>query len=469
MSDLIVTSLKPAGSEQTVGAVKADGSADPGAPGPAREPFRSSMVFQSLFALALKGGGVVLAFASQIVVARSLGVEAFGIYVTVLIWATLLSLVAGMGLPQAGVRFFATYAERAEWSQYRAYLRSAVRLVVLTGLAAGIAALGIFAALPALRTALPAMAVGVLLVVLFGGSTLANGALLAAHRPFMGELGNTVARAILVMVLVGGAAVAFPPLPVEAALALTVLASLLVLILQAGVWWRATGTHWRGPAQYGERAMWLRSGGAFLTATLAFALVERLDTILIASLASPAQAGPYSVASRLVLLVSVALTPISALAGPRAARLLARHDHDGLQRLMGQTALLYAGAGGVLSVGLVLAAPLLLGAFGPGFQDARPLVLVLMVGQVALAFAGPAGGLLAIAGHNRALVRIMLATAAADLLFCLILIPQYGPAGAAVATSLALAGNAVALAIAARLILRIDTTLVAGIRLLLRR
>ncbi len=427
------------------------------------------MVFQSLFMLVVKGGGVVLAFGSQVIVARSLGVEAFGIYVTVLTWTTLLSMLTGAGMPQAGVRFFATYAERREWPLYRGFMRMAARLVLFSAVAVGLAALGVFAVVPALREAVPAMASGILLVALFGGSTLAHGALLAAHRPLMSETALTIVRTALVIVLVGGAAYLFAPLRVETAVALTTVASLCVLVFQLGVWSRATGAHWRGASRFDERAAWLRSGAAFLTATLAFALVERLDTLLIASLTSPAEAGPYSVAARLVLLVSVALTPVSALAAPRAARLLAKGDHQALQRLMGQAALLYCGAGGMLIAGLVLAAPLLLAAFGHGFGHAEPLMRILVLGQLVLMLTGPAGGLLAVSGHNKVLVRIMLATAGADLVLCLVLIPLYGPAGAAVATALALSGNAVALAIAARIVLRIDTTLAAGIALLVRR
>ena len=437
-------------------------------------PRRHPLWRQTVLALALRGIGVILAFASQVVVARALGVVGFGSYVTILAWTTLLSLLAGAGLPQAGIRFLAAYAEARDWASYRGFVRMAARAVAASGIAVGLAAVTLFATVASLRPLLAAMATGMLLIVLFSASTLAQAALVAAQRAVRGELTNNVVRALLVMALVAGAAQlspalgVIPALDVEFVLGLTVLAGLLTLLVQSGAWWQATGLHWRGTSDIGARPAWLASGRAYLIATAAYALVERLDTILLAVLAPPAEVGPYSVAARLALLVSVALGPISAIATASAAQLLARGDRAGLQRLMAQTALIGSGAGAALALALLVATPWLLAVFGAGFETERAMVAVLLLGQVALAVAGPAGGLLAVAGRNRALIGIMLATVVLDLVLCLLLVPPFASAGAAVATMLALIFNAVALAVAARLLLGIDTTLLAGVTLVVR-
>jgi len=422
-----------------------------------------SLVRQTLLGLVFRGGAVMLAFASQVVVARALGVAGFGTYVTILAWATLLSLLAGAGLPQAAIRFLAGYAETLDWASYRGFMRLAAGAVAGSGILVGLGAVALFAAVPSLRPALGAMATGMLLIVLFGASMLVQSAQIAAHQPLRGELANNVLRSVLVMALVGGAWWVGAAPDVESALALTVLAGLLTVLVQAGGWWQATGAHWRGRADWRARPAWLASGRAYLIATAAYALVERLDTILLAALVGPAEVGPYSVAARLALLVSVAVTPISAIASASAAQLLARGDQAGLQRLMAQTALLFSLSGVALALVLVLATPWLLGAFGAGFVEVRATVAVLMLGQAAVACAGPAGALLAIAGRNRVLIGIMLAAVVADIVLCIVLIPLFGSTGAAVATTVSLAGSAIALAVAARRLLGIDTTLLAGV------
>lgn len=429
---------------------------------------RHHLLRQTVLGLVFRGAGVILAFASQVVVARALGVVGFGTYVTILAWTTLLSLLAGVGLPQAGIRFFAAYAEARDWASYRGFMRMAVLAVAASGLVVGLAAVALFAALPSLRPLLAAMATGMLLILLFSASTLAHAALVAAQRPVHGEIANNVMRSLLVMALVAAAARLSPELDVLTVLALTVLAGMLTLAVQSGAWWQATGRHWRGVSDVDARPAWLASGRAYLISTAAYALVERLDTILLAVFVPPSDVGPYSVAARLALLVSVALSPIAAIAASSASQLLARGDQAGLQRLMAKTALIYSGAGAVLAVSVVVATPWLLAVFGSGFVTARGLVAVLTLGQVALAVAGPAGSLLAIAGHNRALIGVMLATVAVDLSLCLVMIPLYGAEGAAVATMMSLIFNAVALAVAARLLVGIDTTLLAGVALLVR-
>jgi len=434
----------------------------------ARPGARLPLMRQALFGLVFRGGAVALAFASQVVVARALGVAGFGTYVTILTWTTLLALLAGAGLPQAALRFLAGYAETRDWASYRGFMRLAAFAVAGSGILAGLAAVALFAAVPSLRPAVGAMATGMLLIVLFGASMLVQSAQIAAHHPLRAELANNVLRSVLVIVLVGGAWWAGATQHAETALAMTVLAGLLTVLAQVGGWHHATGAHWRGPADWRARPEWLASGQAYLIATVAYALIERLDTILLAALAGPAEVGPYSVAARLALLVSVALTPISAIASASAAQLLARGDRAGLQRLMAQTALLYSGAGVALAAMLVVAAPWLLGAFGAGFVEVRGTVAVLMLGQAAVACAGPAGALLAIAGRNRVLIGIMLAAVLADIALCLVLVPLYGATGAAVATSMSLAGAAIALAGAARRLLAIDTTVLAGAAWLVR-
>lgn len=429
---------------------------------------RHHLLRQTLLGLTFRGIGVILAFASQVVVARALGVVGFGSYVTILAWTTLLSLLAGVGLPQAGIRFFAAYAETRDWASYRGFMRMAVLAVAASGIAVGLAAVALFATLPSLRPLLAAMAIGMPLIALFSASTLAQAALVAAQRPVRGEIANNVVRSLLVMALVAGAAQLSPTLDVVSVLAFTVLAGLLTLLVQSGAWWQATGMHWRGKSEVEARPAWLASGRAYLISTAAYALVERLDTILLAVLAPPAEVGPYSVAARLALLVSVALSPISAIAASSAAQLLERGDRPALQRLMAQTSLMCSGAGAVLALALVIATPWLLAVFGSGFETVRGMVAVLMLGQVALAVAGPAGALLAIAGHNRVLIGIMLATVAVNLTLCLLLIPPFASEGAAVATMLSLVFNAVALAVAARLLLGIDTTILAGVTWLVR-
>ncbi|MCC6718790.1 MAG: oligosaccharide flippase family protein [Acetobacteraceae bacterium] len=418
--------------------------------------------------LVLKAAGVVLAFASQLLLARTLGVAGFGVYATVLAWCTVLALLGGFGMPLASVRFLAIYAERHDWAQYRGFLHDAWRLTVASSLAIAALVLAGFAVVPALQAMLLPMAIGAPMILLLCASGLASGAFLAAQMPLYAEgLGNVSRPVLLILLLVaimlpGGA------IDAELALALTVLAGLLVLVLQGGVLWRVAGARFRGARAHGDRPAWFRSGSAFLVTLGAFALVERLDMIMVGSMLGPAEAGSYAVASRLALLVGVALAPANAMLGPMSAQLIARGDRPGLQHLVSQGVLLSGGVALLLSLGLAVCAPWLLGLFGPGFTGGGDLLMVLAFGQCLIAQFGPAGGLLAMAGHNRLLVAMMLATVVLDLALCLVLIPRLGALGAALATAIALAANGLALSLAASRLIGVNTTSPGSVRQLLR-
>ena len=457
---------------------KTGAKADPAAAGTRSEPTvprrQLSLVSTSLLAMILKGAGVGTAMLSQIVVARCLGVDGFGVYVTVLAWASLLSILASAGLPAAATKFLAIYAEHHDWSQYRGFVRLSIWIQVAIGVAAALGALLAFAWIASLAPMLAAMAVGAPLIVLFAASSLAHNALLVARRSLIAEFLASTLRSVLVTLLVGVAWVVVVwsrgrELTPQQALLLTVLAAIAVLAWQSWTWLSTVraaggGVALRDPVATTDRRQWLRAAVGMMISLVAYGLVERLDTILLSAMASPAVVGPYAVASRLSLLVGVVMASISALVLPMAAGLISRHDRTGLQRLMGQGALIGGAAGIVLALAITLLAAPLLRLFGSGFEVGQDQLVMLMIGQSVQVLAGAGGGLLAMAGHVRVLVGIMLATALADLLLCLALIPLFGASGAALATALALGGNGIVMAIAARSLVGVDTSFIAGLR-----
>lgn len=437
---------------------------------PGTGPF--AVLRSSALGLVLKAVGIAFAWAGQVVLARALGVEAFGVYATVTAWSTVLGVLAGFGMPLAAMRFLSVYLERQDWAQYRGFLRAAMQLILVSSIGVGVVVLGVFAAVPALSGMLLPMAVAMLLLVLIGYTGLAYCAFLAEQQPVRAEALTNVARSVWLTVLAGlfwwSGGLDHPDVATAAAVAvgLTVGANLLTLLLQGGWLAPMLATRWRGPAVRAEQRDWLAAGMTAMVSVGAFAVIERLDTILLGTLVSPAEAGPYSIVARVALLVSVALAPVAAVASPKGAQLLTRGDRPGVQRVMSTAVLITTGLAVVLCTGLVLGGPLLLALFGREFVLERSLLALLMAGQLALALAGPAGGLLAMAGRNRILVAAMVGTALLDLVLCLVLIPRYGMYGAGMATSIALAANAAMLSTAALVTLRVDTTIIGGMAML---
>jgi O-antigen/teichoic acid export membrane protein len=86
---------------------------------------------------------------------------------------------------------------------------------------------------------------------------------------------------------------------------------------------------------------------------------------------------------------------------------------------------------------LALGRPLL-SLFGTDFAAAYPLMFLLAVGLLARASVGPSERLLSMLGEQRACAIAYACAFACNLVGCLLLIPDFGAGGAAIATSLAL-------------------------------
>jgi O-antigen/teichoic acid export membrane protein len=66
-----------------------------------------------------------LAFLAQVVLARALGADGYGVFAYVTAWVTVLVLLATLGFPTGLLRFAAAYRAREEWHLLRGVIRYA--------------------------------------------------------------------------------------------------------------------------------------------------------------------------------------------------------------------------------------------------------------------------------------------------------------------------------------------------------
>jgi O-antigen/teichoic acid export membrane protein len=419
---------------------------------------------RSVLALGLKGTIVAAGFGMQIVLARTLGPEGLGVYATFLSIVTVLSITGGFGMPLAAIRFIPVYAAAGQAARLRGFVRTAQGLVVATSLPVAAVFCAVFLAVPALRDQAGLAVAAAAIIPAFGLATLVAGMLQAVGQPLRAELLSGLARTLLVAVLVlasGWLGLASPVV----ALWLTALAALVTWAAALPVLRRAMPVPPAGPRALDERRAWLDAGLAFVLAMAALSLIERLDTILLGTLVGAEAAGIYSVSSRLALTVALASTSVLTLLAPTLAREAAAGDRAGLQRSVAvATALMLTLALGIAVV-MAAALPWLLPAFGPGFGTAATPLVILLGGQVAVAACGPGGGLLALAGRNRAVVASAFGAVILDIVLCLVLVPVFGPEGAAAATVGTLLAQAVAQAFIVRRIMGVDPTVLGAVRL----
>ena len=73
-------------------------------------------------------------FLSHIVLARSLGVEAFGEYSLAVAWLQVLTVAGKLGLDNTSLRYVSEYVTRGELGKLRGFLYASVRASLLASL-----------------------------------------------------------------------------------------------------------------------------------------------------------------------------------------------------------------------------------------------------------------------------------------------------------------------------------------------
>jgi O-antigen/teichoic acid export membrane protein len=403
-------------------------------------------------ALAIRVAGAGLVFGLQVLLARLMPAEGYGGFVTLWTWMLALGSFAALGFAESSIRFLPRYQLRGRGAVAAGFWRFGLAAVLATGLVSfalaatagltlGLSGPGLMVLLVALGLPflgaeyylegvarsfgwfrLAAVPVYILRPVLIGGLCL----LLAAA-------GVELTLPVVGAVLVGAMAV------VTGGLALAV-ARRLHAVLPAG-----------GPAaSRRQKRLWLRASLPLLLLSGLEDLTGYADVLVLGLIADAEQVGIYFAAARSLALAGFVAYAMTLVFGRRFALDLAGRSREDLQRSILEASRLTLWATVASVAAAMIAAPLLLGAFGPAFLAGQGVLLVLGAGMVARAMAGQAGEVLIVAGRQREGLAIALFGLVMTVALALLLVPQLGMIGAAIAAAAAMACRTVALALVLR-------------------
>lgn len=159
------------------------------------------------------------------------------------------------------------------------------------------------------------------------------------------------------------------------------------------------------------------------------------DVLLLGFLSMASDVGVYRVAAQGALLVSLGLAAFNMVVGPISARLYASGQKEALQNLMTRVSRWCLSFAVIVMLAFtVLGEQVLRACFGPGFSVAYLPLIILSVGQVVSAWVGVAGTLLNMAGFEKDYTFAVALAGGINVFLNVLLIPAYGPSGAAVAT-----------------------------------
>jgi O-antigen/teichoic acid export membrane protein len=419
-------------------------------------------------AFGVKIAAAGLGFGLQVLLARQLGTEQYGIFTYAFSWIAVLVLFARLGLSNSVVRYVGTYEATRSWARLRGLLRRSDQWVAGASLAvAGAAAALVFALRERMDPELEkALYLGLGILPLYAALGVKESCVLGFRRPVAGQIPDAVLRPALTGIFVL-ALVACLTAPVTASVAM--LAADAAIMVGFVVAWsllrRST------PKAVGSAEVDLSPSREWWSLALSLLLIGgmnilrgRTDVLMIGALLDTTDVGFYAASARYADLMLFALQAVNVYAGPVIAGLFARERTSEIQRLVSLAALAIAGIALPLAATLFFLGRPLLRIFGPDFEVGYEALAWLTGGQLVNALSGPVGLLMTMTGHHRSVARVVGVSALANVALNFALIPRYGIAGAAMATAFTAAASNVGMCILVWKRLDVDPTLLSFAR-----
>ncbi|MEQ6902471.1 oligosaccharide flippase family protein [Nocardioides sp. YIM 152588] len=239
--------------------------------------------------------------------------------------------------------------------------------------------------------------------------------------------------AVVAVFLAGGGALA---------LALAWSVPYLVGLAIAGVW---LARQMAARPAGGEPAAWSAVAGQFwsFTAPRAIARVtqtalKRADIVLVAALASPAEAALYTAATRFIVIGQLFVQSVQQALSPHVSGLFARSEGRAANAVFQAATLWSVIAAWPLYLTLAGFSPILMGLFGDGYDAGSDVVLVLSLTMLLATACGPVDSVLLMGGHSWLSLRNAVVALVVNLGLDVLLIPVAGIHGAAIAWSIAI-------------------------------
>jgi len=378
-----------------------------------------------------------LGFAVSVVLARLLGVREFGLYSLAMSVLGLLVVPATFGFPQLLVREIAAYRVKEEWGLIRGLLRFAGRTSLLTSI--GIALLGGLV-LWLLSDRFSGETVRVLTLAFvalpFWALLQLHGAALRGfERILAGQWASTVMRPLCFLILIGAAWLFLGKLAdASLALGLHIVAAGIALAFAFYLLRSQLSRSVPSDAISSNTAIWVRSALSLAFLALLNLIPQHAGILMLGWMRGPEEVGLYKVAYQIASLIPFGLMAINTVIAPSLSQLGASGDRPRMRRLV----LLATGTSLVFALPFLFifigSGPWLIERlFGKEFLPAAGALIILTVASLVQITTGPLWQMLLMTGYEKSVASITAISAGMYLVANALLVPLWGPQGAAVA------------------------------------
>jgi O-antigen/teichoic acid export membrane protein len=384
--------------------------------------------------------------ALSVVLGRGLGADGLGTYAFAMAVMTLLSLLAMAGMPPLLVREVSAYNVREDWSLMKGFIKRArlVSLIVSTSIAGiGITVVWFFGSPPE-SVQSQVFFLAFVLLIIEALRKLNSSTLRGLQYIVTGKMLETLVRPLLALIVLFTIFLLFPGLLTpQVAMATQLGAGFLGLLASYILLIRAVPRPLDTVIPEYQTRSWVIGALPFVLLGGVGFLNKQTDILMLGVLTTPEEVGVYRIAVSMSGLTLFGTSIVASVIGPHIARLYERRDKERLQRLATWAARL------TLIVSLPVACLLVFfgGAiagwiYGQEFAEGQMALAILAGADILHSFAGLPQNFLNMMKHESDNLSIFIGFAILNLFLNLILIPQFGIEGAAMATSIAISGRA---------------------------
>ncbi len=404
--------------------------------GPGGEARR--LLGSSAFIFACRLSGAVLAFGTQVILARWLGAAELGICVSTFAIFIVLATVGGLGYPSAMLRFVGKADAHEDMGSIVGIRRRACQVVLASSII--VAAVGL-AGIMYLGDGFSsvynrALGISLVFVPLYAFARLNN---LTSHAFAwfgLAFLPDSVIRPLLYLIALVAVWWIQGDMTAEVAVLVQMLVIVAVTAGQQLIIRRRLAAELGSARPVYDDGEWLRTALPLVVISLFTAYFAEVAVIVAGFKLSSDQVAIFNASYRVALLINFGLMAVDAVTRPQAARLYAKGDISGLQHLVGRATIIkvLGALAAVVFLGFLGEHILLL--FGEEFTSGYQMLMILAGSQLLTALLGPGPLLLTVTGHQSHCLPVFALSLVALLGLNLGLVPLMGPEGAAVAVLL---------------------------------
>jgi O-antigen/teichoic acid export membrane protein len=415
----------------------------------------------ALLAFISRIAGVFTLLLTELILARLLGLAAFGDYIYVLSIINVLMIISKCGMDTAAVRYIPQYTALGQWGALAWFLNRS-RLLVITvsvAFAAGLGALVCF--LPRYLRADPATFLWALpllpalcLMMLYGGYFQALARIFISRAPY-DILYPLLIMAGALFLFVGNLAAPSGANAMAVTLVSAVAVTAVLMILFS------TTVPTRSPVEKPEGGLREIIGvGTQVMLVDGFSIfLARIDIILLGAILGTDSAGIYAAVTRLSSGLLLGLISVNTIVRPLVAKLYYEKRIDDLKLLIARSTRMIFLITAAFSILAVIFGELVLKLYGPGFAPGYGALLILVLGNLFYSAAGSVIALMIMAGYQRDVAWIFACSIVFNVVSNLAVIPLLGINGAAITTMLTTGLWTTALVVQVHRKLGIDSTI----------